>query len=263
MLNIPRGDVTALLAHPDDIKSVTGNLLMAMERGAKASLILVTKGEAMDLSVNPLKMGKARIKELRGFLKDLGIPESRFFQMGVPNGSSALAAMREDFFEARGEPFWNDLLDTNRVPYKDAHKPGMPFFGQTLAKELGSLLRKLKPAVVFTHHPRDAHADHRAVSFFARKACAAMKGSRAPRLFAVLVYAQGMPWPPRGRSFYTKALERKYPGLKPRRIILPSRIYRAKRRLCRHFYPILGKAYINGNMKRDEMLWRLGPAKSS
>jgi LmbE family N-acetylglucosaminyl deacetylase len=255
MLNLPAGPITAILAHPDDIKCVTGTVLMAMEKNAEVSLILLTKGEALDLRIDPIKMGTGRIKELRGFLKEIKIPEANFFQLGVPDGSAVLPALRDDFYRTRGEPYRDDLLKTNQVPYRDAHKPGMPFFGEALVATLKGLLEKLKPAVILTHHPRDAHADHRAVSFFARQARAGLKPAAMPKAFFALVYAQGLRWPPKGEYFYSRAIARKYPGLQARQVMLPQRIFLMKKRACRKFMPILGTAYIKSNMKRDEVLW--------
>ena len=103
--------VVAVMAHPDDIKSVTGVVLRALESGSSVALILVTKGEALQSAarstLSPLEMGRLRIEELRHYLRLIGMPAESLFIIGMPDGSRTLPALRDDFFRAEGDPSRN------------------------------------------------------------------------------------------------------------------------------------------------------------
>jgi len=251
--------VVAILAHPDDIKCVLGAVLRAQEGGGAASFILTTRGEGLTSAarsrLSPMKMGELRMEELRRFLAQVGIPPERFFLLGVPDGSQTLPAMRDDFYRAVGQPFIDPLLRVDRVPYADAVQPKMPFFGETLQATLASLLAQLRPTLVLTHHPKDDHADHRAVSFFARQACASLEPQ--PALHAVLVYYRRFVWPPAGEHFYSDEIARAFPGILGEQFRLTEAEYALKRAASQVFVPTLSAAYIESNMKKDEVYWRL------
>jgi LmbE family N-acetylglucosaminyl deacetylase len=257
--------IVALLAHPDDIKSVTGVALRAMSGGSSFALILVTKGEGLNSAarkgVPPLEMGRLRVEELRHYLSQIGVPEQNLYILGVPDGSQTLPALRDDFWRVEGEPFVDPLLHVDRVPYDDAYRPGMPFHGETLLETLQGLLAGLQPQTVLTHHPRDGHADHRAVAFFARRVCRGLYRQglvdRMPALYATLVYCQTVPWPPAGDSFYVDEIVAWYPRFKAHVFPLTAEELALKKRASMVFTPTLSVEYIQSNMKNDELLWRL------
>ena len=253
------------MAHPDDIKSVTGMVFRAMEKKSRVSLILVTKGEAYVSEArktdSPHQMGERRIDELLEFLRIIGIPRRDFFLLGVPDGGQTLPALREDFFKAEGAPFCDPLLHTDRVPYHDAYTPDMLFYGETLLAALEELLVVLQPRVILTHHPKDDHLDHRAVSFFARKAASRLhrrKGLKhAPRVYAPLVYYRACRWPTRGDYFYTEQIAHRFPRLKAHQFCLTDEEFERKKEACMTFTPTLSVKYIRSNMKKDEVVWRI------
>lgn len=266
MIPIPSSSlVVAILAHPDDIKSITGVAQRALANRSSVALILVTKGEALTSAARstlaPLEMGRLRMEELRAYLGRIGIPESNLFAIGIPDGSRTLPALRDDFFRAEGDPYLDPLLKTDRVTYDDAVRPGLPFYGAALLETLQDLLVKLQPELVLTHHPQDDHADHRAVSFFARRACHRLcrtkKLSRRPALYAPLVYYQRFAWPPAGDSFYVKAIQNQFPRWKATRFCLTEAELALKKEASLVFTPTLSVEYILSNMKKDEVLWRL------
>ncbi len=252
--------VVAVLAHPDDLKCVLGTVLRAQEGGSPISLILLTRGEALTSvarsSLSPLEMGELRMGELRRFLDQVGIPQSNLHLIGIPDGSQTLPALRDDFFLARGQPFLDPLLQTDKVIYQDAVQPGMPFYGESLLAALKGLLATLQPQLVLAHHPQDAHADHRAVSTFARRACRRLTGRR-PSVYAVLVYHRRRPWPPAGDYFYSEEIAQSFPWLKAEQYCLTEREFTLKQQASQVFVPTLSAEYIQSNMKKDEVLWRL------
>ncbi len=255
----PFSSVVAILAHPDDIKCVLGVVLHAQQGGSKASLILTTKGEGLTSGarkgLSPRAMGDLRMAELRSFLAQVPIPPERFFLLGVPDGSQTLPAMRDDFYRAVGLPFVDPLVNADRVPYPEAVQPGMPFFGEALEGALKKLLSDLRPALVLTHHPKDDHADHRAVSFFVRRACASLDPK--PASYATLVYYRRFVWPPAGDYFYSQEIANAFPGLTGEQFLLTEAEATLKRAASQVFVPTLSAEYIQSNMKKDEVYWRL------
>ena len=261
----PSSSIVAVMAHPDDIKSVTGVALRALESESSVSLIQVTKGEglvsAARNTLTPLEMGSLRMEELRQFLGMVGIPEKNLFVIGVPDGSQTLPALRDDFFKVEGDPFIDPLLQTDRVPYDDVYKPGMLFYGEALLATLQELFIALQPGMILTHHPKDDHADHRAVSFFACKACRHLyrqrKLNHMPSIYATLVYYRRCLWSPKGDYFYTDPIKNLFSHLKASQFCLTEQELALKKQASMVFTPTLSVEYIQGEMKKDEVLWRL------
>jgi LmbE family N-acetylglucosaminyl deacetylase len=128
--------------------------------------------------------------------------------------------------------------------------------GEQLLATIQGVLAALQPQLVLTHHPQDDHADHRAVSFFARRACRRLSGRR-PALYATLVYCRRHPWPPAGDYFYSEAIAKSFPWLKAEQFCLTERQWSVKQLASRIFTPTLSVEYVQSTMKKDEVLWRL------
>jgi len=258
--------VLLVAAHPDDIKNCTGVILRCLELGAQVFEVLVTKGEALhfqrtDSREDAVEMGKKRQKELLRFYSAIGMDERDLAIVGIPDGRITLAALREDFFRAEGDPFYDPVLLTDRVIFDDAHRPCMPFFGESLLEVLMEFLVARQPTHVFTHHPKDDPADHRAVFAFAKRAVdqamAAGHLKQKPDLYASLVYFQRLPWPPEGDSYLTPDITGRSYGFDIVQFPLTEEEFERKRQACMLFTPLLSKAYINSYMKRDEIFWRV------
>ena len=260
-MRIPSAPVAAILAHPDDIKCVLGVAQRAMSQGCPVTLFLMTRGEGLRSAARsgtpPLEMGALRMEELRRFLAQVDIADLRL--IGIPDGSQTLPAMRDDFFRAQGAPFMDPLLGVDHVFYDDALQPGLPFFGEALLALLMAQLAALGPGLVLTHHPKDDHADHRAVSFFARRTCRRLAREKrlSPLIYAPLVYYRRFVWPPQGDYFYSEAIVAQFPGLRAEQFLLREEEYARKVAASQIFVPTLSAEYIASNMKRDEVLWRL------
>lgn len=265
-MKIPEnGSVTAVMAHPDDIKSVTGVLMRAMSRGCKASLILMTKGEGLKRDAvsdaTPHQVGTLRIIELKQFLSKLGIPKERFFIIGVPDGAHTLTALRQDFYTAEGAPFRDGMFGREQVHYKDVFRPGMEYFGENLHDCLVKILEKLKPDLILTHFCRDDHQDHRATCFFVTKAVKTLKKEkklkRSLDIYAPLVYCNAISWPPKGDHFLTDEVRGRFSHLEYHQFEMTDEEWDTKKRYCSIFENILGEQYIKNNMKKDEVLWKM------
>ncbi|MBM3303441.1 MAG: PIG-L family deacetylase, partial [Deltaproteobacteria bacterium] len=233
--------VLLVAAHPDDIKNCTGVILRCLELGAQVSEILVTKGEALhfrstDSREDAVEMGKKRQKELLRFYSEIGMAERDLAIIGIPDGGITLAALREDFFKAEGDPFYDPILLTDRVIYGDAHRPGMPFYGESLLEVIMESLVVGQPTQVFTHHPKDDHSDHRAVFSFVTRAIeqAVTTGDlkQKPDLYASLVYFKRLQWPPEGTSYLSPDIRERSYGFDIVQFPLTKEEFERKRQAC-------------------------------
>jgi LmbE family N-acetylglucosaminyl deacetylase len=258
--------VLLVAAHPDDIKNCTGVILRCLGLGAQVCEVLVTKGEALrlqsaDSREDLVEMGEKRQEELLRFYGAIGMEEQDLAVIGIPDGSATLPALREDFLRADGDPFLDPNLLTDRVIYDDAYRPDMPFFGESLLEVLVEFLVAHQPTHVFTHHPKDDHADHRAVFSFVTgavdQAMAAGDLRQRPALYASLVYFKRLQWPPEGDSFLSREIRERSYGFDIVRFPLTEEEFERKRRACMIFTPLLSEAYMNSYMKRDEVFWRV------
>jgi LmbE family N-acetylglucosaminyl deacetylase len=259
-------NVLLVAAHPDDIKNCTGVILRCLDLGSQVNEVLVTKGEALRLrdadTVEELvEMGERRQRELLRFYRTIGLEDRNLSIIGIPDGSATLPALREDFFRTEGDPFLDPALLTDRVIYDDVYRQNMPFFGESLLEVLTEILVARQPTHIFTHHPKDDHADHRAVFSFVTKAIdrAVETGglSRRPPCYGSLVYFRRLQWPPKGHSFLSQDISERSYGFEIVRFPLAEKEFERKQQACRIFTPLLSTAYIDSYMKRDEIFWRL------
>jgi LmbE family N-acetylglucosaminyl deacetylase len=251
-------------AHPDDIKNCTGAILRCLELGAQVFEVLVTKGERLRSAVTRedlVAMGEKRQQELLKFYRAIGMGEESLSIIGIPDGSATLPALREDFFRAEGDPFLDPNLLADQVIYDDAYRPDMPFYGESLLEVLVEFLVARQPTHVFTHHPKDDHADHRAVFYFVTKAIEQAMATgdvrHRPDLYASLVYFKRLQWPPEGDSFLIPDIRERSYGFEIVRFPLTEEEFERKRQACMIFTPLLSKAYMTSYMKRDEVFWRV------
>ena len=196
--------VVVVGAHPDDVKSFTGVLVRALAKGARVHSVGVTNGERFNSSTpeEAARMGARRKEEQHAFLAALGVPREHIFQLGFANG--CLTAMRTDYWEQKGEPYFAPVLGADRVIDADAYRPGAPFFGEAFLGILKEVIASVQPTHVLTHHPKDDHDEHRAVAFFVKRAVSELVAEQklaAPELYASLVYFPRVEWPPAGDTF--------------------------------------------------------------
>ena len=262
------GSSTVVLvgAHPDDVKSYTGMMLRGIAGGAKVCVVSVTNGERLDSETyeQAQEMALRRKEERDRFLSSMGIPQENLFLFGFPDGGG-LSAMRNDFWQDRGEPFYAPLLRADRATDTSAWRQGAPFFGETLLDILKELITRLAPTHVFTHHPRDDHPDHRAMAFFVKKAVsdlvAAGRLEQAPKTYAGLVYFSRIQWPPAGDTFLSAEFQALSFSPSAIRFELTPEELEKKRETCTAFAPTLSEAlgedYIRSYMKNDELYWEL------
>ena len=133
--------IVGVFAHPDDEALLAGGTIARyVAEGARAAVLTCTGGEAgdnWDPTVDPARIGEVRREELRDACRRLGVEQVdllRYRDSGIP---------------PRGDP---------RSLY--AAQPA------AVAREIGAVLRRLRPDVVITHDPGGGygHPDHCRVS---------------------------------------------------------------------------------------------------
>jgi LmbE family N-acetylglucosaminyl deacetylase len=95
-----------------------------------------------------------------------------------------------------GEPAYRSgLTKAAAVPYANAFRPGAPYKGEEILRDLSQILREFRPTKIFVSHPGDYHPDHRALPLFLRVALWDLGTKPPPKVYAYLVHFKGWPKP--------------------------------------------------------------------
>ncbi len=191
--------VLIVAPHPDDETLGPGLLAkQAIKTGAKVRVVIVTEGDAgtnaakaesLKLNLSPadyLELGKTRHLESLAAMKGLGVTDLLF--MGYADGST------NSLWRAN----WDDdnprkaLNGATSVPYDFAYCFGDVYSGNSLAKNLSTVVTEFNPTVIFYPTPEDLHHDHWAVNAFTQYVLA--ENDMKPREYTYLVH-RGVLWP--------------------------------------------------------------------
>jgi N-acetyl-1-D-myo-inositol-2-amino-2-deoxy-alpha-D-glucopyranoside deacetylase len=93
------------------------------------------------------------------------------------------------------QPLRAILSNRNAVPYDFAYRPGAPFKGEEILKDLESIIRDFNPTKIFTSHPGDVHPDHQALSLFLKVALLDLSKEIQPRLYNFMTHYGKWPQP--------------------------------------------------------------------
>lgn len=182
--------------HPDDeVLIAAGVLKSAVERGDDVAIAVMTNGD-----YDCVHDGLAREAESVAGLAVLGVPESRVFFLGYPDGGLArlgdaplssrrrtgdgACALLTTTYGARGAggADFHRVRAGTSATYTRANAVG----------DLATLLAELSPTDVAITHPDDTHADHAAT--YALFRAALERSARAPRVHRAMVHNDDC-WP--------------------------------------------------------------------
>lgn len=77
----------------------------------------------------------------------------------------------------------------NKIPYKDAFRPGAPYKGEEILRDLKTIMiSEFKPAIVFLSHSADYNMDHRALYLFTTMALWDLAQAIQPVFYPCLVH---------------------------------------------------------------------------
>ena len=244
-------------AHPDDaVRACGGVILRATAAGARVLVVKATDGAALggpEGVPTGRRMAEDRKREEFRALEMLGFPRRNLLLLGFPDGG--LEALRNDYFEKTGLPYYCPWLDSDRTRGRDAACVGLPFFGATLARVLRAVVERARPTHVLTHCSRDRHADHRALTWFVKEALRAAK--LRPAVFEYLTYHTRTKWPsnPGPRILPREAAKLRLPGRIIDFALTPGET-RVKDRALDEFIPVLGTGYFKPWRRTNEIFWR-------
>ncbi|MGH8297309.1 MAG: PIG-L deacetylase family protein, partial [Steroidobacteraceae bacterium] len=169
----------------------------------RASIVWLTSGDGSELDslfierslrVNPSKMrdlARQRMREARAAAAILGVPPTRQFFLGYPDGG--LLALLNAYFTV---PYESRFTGTDHVPYPDIATAGHPYTGESLQRDFARALERVRPTLVLAPSPEDAHPDHRAAGILTLQVLSRRHEQDAARFWIV---HGGRDWPrPRG-----------------------------------------------------------------
>ncbi len=164
--------------HPDDETVGTGGLIQqALEKNIPVHIVFLTNGDFNEWSFmiyreRPvikreavLKMGEIRHDEAVKACDVLGVSENNLTFLGYPDYGTQEIWCRH-WNEA--PPYESFLTGAKEVPYSNSFRPGAPYKGEEILKDIKKIIKDFKATKIFVTHGADNHPDHRAFYLFAR-----------------------------------------------------------------------------------------------
>jgi LmbE family N-acetylglucosaminyl deacetylase len=199
MISLQADDRLLILApHPDDgVLGGGGVMREAVELGIPVHLAYLTFGDFNEWSflvyrkrpvLRPsqvLAMGQVRHQEALSAAALLGIPPQNVHFLGYPDHGTL-----EIWYRHWGNepPHRGALTRAHRVPYTNARRPGAPYKGEEILRDLTELLREIHPSKILVSHPADHHPDHRAFYLYLRLALWQLEGELDPEVYPYLIH---------------------------------------------------------------------------
>ncbi|GGJ30539.1 PIG-L deacetylase family protein [Deinococcus roseus] len=198
-----RGKVLILSPHPDDETLAAGGLIQdVLQHDGDVVVIFLTNGDGFPwdaryssgkLMVNAsvyLKLGRERQNEATLATNTLGVPARNVYFLGFPD-----RGLRSVYLTNYLIPFKSRYTQVDHVPYANAYKPGSPYTGQELEKQVLAIARKFNPDVIMAPTPLDQHPDHQATSYMSSRVLSELPHTK---ILYYLVHG-GVEWPlPKG-----------------------------------------------------------------
>ncbi|MEI6514978.1 MAG: PIG-L family deacetylase [bacterium] len=241
----PSDRILILAPHPDDEVIGCGGII---QRSAAMNLpvriVYFTYGDNNEWSFmvyrrrvvlfpNAVKkMGMIRHDEAVAAAAVLGVQTNQLTFLGYPDFSTLDLWLNHwgDAAPAKGM-----MTHASAVPYSNALRPGAPFKGEEVVKDLTRVIREFKPTKIFVSHPSDFNVDHRALYCFTRLTLWNLESEMTPEIFPYMVHFPR--WPnPRGHhpeqplqppSFFTDDIVWQTFGLPPDYLMRKGKAIRA------------------------------------
>jgi len=200
--------VLILAPHPDDESiACAGVIQQAVKAGAKVHAAFLTNGDHNQIAFivyekrltlrkgEFIHMGKVRMKEAINAMKVLGVGQDNLTFLGYPDfGTFAIFSK----YWGDVKPFKSMLTRISAVPYKEDLSYAAPYKGESILKDIESVLLKFKPNKIFVSHPADTNVDHRTLYLFLQIALRDLnKEVPNPKVYPYLVHCTGWPLPRR------------------------------------------------------------------
>lgn len=201
----PDDRILVLAPHPDDeVLGCAGIIQSVAEMRLPIRVVFFTYGDNNEWSFlvyrkHPVlfpravqAMGQIRHHEALAAANVLGLSPDQLTFLGYPDfGTLAI------WYEHWGAqpPHVAMLTRARAVPYANAFRPGAPYKGEEILRDLTTVLREFRPTKVFVSHPADHNGDHAALYLFTRVALWDLQGELSPELYPYLIHLTHWPQP--------------------------------------------------------------------
>ncbi len=204
---LPSDRVLVLAPHPDDeVLGCAGVIQQARSLNLPLRVMWLTYGDANQWSFalyrkHPVvvpgavrQMGEVRHDEALTAARILDLDPTSLTFLGYPD-FGMLAIWNQHWSNA--PPYRSLLARATAVPYADALRPGAPYKGEEVLRDITAVLRDFRPTKIFVSHPADHHGDHRALYLFTKVALWDLKREQrpTPALYPYLVHYNSWPRP--------------------------------------------------------------------
>lgn len=197
--------ILILAPHPDDEALGCGGIIQkAVAMRIPLRIVYFTYGDNNQWSFliyrkHPVlepaavrSMGLVRHDEAYRATKELGVSMDDLVFLGYPDFRT-LAIWYSHWNDA--PPAMSMLTRVNSVPYASALRPGAPYKGEEILRDLKSVLQQFKPTKIFLSHAGDHNPDHRALYLFTRIALWDLEKEMNPQLYPYPVHYKYWPFP--------------------------------------------------------------------
>ena len=203
----PDDRILVMAPHPDDEVIGCGGVIQhALAMNLPVRVVFLTNGDNNEWSfwvyrhhpvIKPSavrQMGEIRHDEAIRADAALGLSSNVLSFLGYPDFGT-LSIWNSHW--GRAPVFKSMLTRVTAVPYVDAFRPGAPYKGEEVIKDITSILREFKPTRIFLSHPADFHFDHLSLYLFTRVALWDLEPELqpAPTLHPYLVHFRRWPQP--------------------------------------------------------------------
>ncbi|MDI6827149.1 MAG: PIG-L family deacetylase [Armatimonadota bacterium] len=199
--------------HPDDETLGCGGLIQqALQAGADVKVVVVTNGEYPEIDViifektvkltpeSFIRLGYMRQRETLSALRYLGLPAKNVIFLGYPNGNTYRMWLPSNWLPSN--PVRSVRTKATRSPYLNSFTPKAIYCGQSVVKDIETILLREKPDLVIAPHPNDIHSGHWSVYAYTRFALdelASQEHSFAQKCMVYTYLVHRSFWPaPRG-----------------------------------------------------------------
>lgn len=197
--------VLVLAPHPDDESLACGGVIQrALAQGLPVRIAFLTYGDNNEWSFMVYRkrpeilpwqvaaMGEVRHAEAVAAAGVLGVAPDALTFLGYPDFGT-LHIWYAHWGPAR--PFRSMLTRVRAVPYADAYRPGAPYTGDEIVRDLAAVLDDFRPTQIFLSHPADHNPDHQALYLFTQIALWGLTGAERPQVHPFLVHYPRWPRP--------------------------------------------------------------------
>ncbi len=198
--------VLILAAHPDDETiGAAGAIQQAMKAGTPVKVVIYTNGENNEPAFiiyekrltfrkgEFLHMGEVRRQETISAMNYLGLNSKDVVFLGYPDFGTMEILLK---YWGKTKPFKSFFARVSKVSYPECMSPGAPYVGESILKDLRSVLLDFRPTKIFITHPADKNQDHRSLYLFCRVALWSLAGEiKEPAIYPYIIHMVGWPEP--------------------------------------------------------------------